>query len=67
MDVKMVPYVKENKSILNILLDMCILLSDIAIVDHFSVLVTFVVFPDDTFTWFCPYAFINRLASNYAI
>ena len=56
MDVKMVPYVKENKSILNILLDMCILLSDIATVDHFSVLVTFVVFPDDAFTRFCPYA-----------
>ena len=33
-DVKMLPYVKENKHILNISLDMCILLSDIATIDR---------------------------------
>ena len=33
LDVKLVPYVKENKFILDISLDMCILLSDITIVD----------------------------------
>ena len=34
INVKMVPYIKENKLIIDISLDMCILLSDIATVDR---------------------------------
>ena len=34
INVKMVPYIKENKLIIDISLDMCILLLDIATVDH---------------------------------
>ena len=33
INVKMVPYIKENKLIIDISLDMCILFSDIATVD----------------------------------
>ena len=33
INVKIVPYIKENKLIIDISLDMCILLSDIATVD----------------------------------
>ena len=33
IDIKIVSYIKENKLILDISLDMCILLSDIATVD----------------------------------
>ena len=34
MNINMVPYIKENKLIIDISLDMCILLSDIATVDR---------------------------------
>ena len=44
INVKMVLYIKENKLIVNIPLDMCILLSDIATVDRRSIFAMFVVF-----------------------
>ena len=34
INVKMVPYIKENKFIIDISFDICILLSDIATVDR---------------------------------
>ena len=52
MNVKMVPYIKENKHILDISLDMCFLLFDIAIVDHYGVFVPFIVFPHDALMCF---------------
>ena len=44
INTKMVPYIKENELILNISLDLCILLLDIATVDCFIVFVMSVVF-----------------------
>ena len=44
LDIKVVPYVKENKLILKISLIICILLSDITIVDIYRIFVTFIVF-----------------------
>ena len=44
INVKMVQCIKEDKLIVDIPLDMCTLLSDIATVDRHSVFVMFVVF-----------------------
>ena len=40
-NIKMVLYIKENQHIFDISLDMCILLSSIATVDHLQCIVTF--------------------------
>ena len=60
----MVPYIKENKLIIDISLDMCILLQLIV----YSVFAMFVVFQLMRLVseWH-PYAVINVLASNHAI
>ena len=68
INVKMVLYIKENKLIIDISLDMCILLSDIATVDRRSVFATCVVFQVmRLISERCPYTVINVLASNHAI
>ena len=69
--VKMLPYIKEKKLILNISLDICILLSDVATVDHLQHIRHVCCFP----AWYTYalvsewslYTFINMLASNNAI
>ena len=58
IDIQMVPYVKENKIILDISLDMCIILSDIATVNRIQCIhhvhcLTSDDAPHDALTWFC--------------
>ena len=53
INLKMVPNIKENYFNLNISLDVCISLSDVATVDIYSIFITFVIFPHrDAFTSF---------------
>ena len=64
LDIKVVPYVKENKLIPKISLNICILLSDIAIVDIYSIFVMFIVFLHGNHfvgEW-SPYFFIKVIA-----
>ena len=72
IDVKIVPFVKENKLILDISLDVCILFLDILLqLIFYSVFIMFVVFLHNALTrfhqWVEPICFYNHvgLTSRY--
>ena len=71
ISVKMVPYINENKLIVDASLDMCILLSDIAIVIHLQdihrVYCLSSVMTNRILSVSSIYTLINMLASNHAI
>ena len=64
--IEMVPYVKDNKLVLNTSLDMCVLLLEIATVDHLQCIRYIRYLPSsDALTWFCQWVESIRFYKSF--